>query len=154
MIDNDFQILVEKDRRHLRRLLKKDQRDVARLAGFNVVVRGRLTPKQKDFIFKRDKGRCRGCGTKLRRGRDDEFDHNKSVSRGGKTTLRNMILLCRKCNRLKRTGTLSDLKRKLKNLRKYGKTKVRKSKPKSIYEKFRNQEKKYIKQIRSVNFYG
>jgi 5-methylcytosine-specific restriction endonuclease McrA len=45
-------------------------------------------------VWRRDQGRCVKCGSNQQL----EFDHIIPVSRGGATTVRNLQLLCRRCN--------------------------------------------------------
>jgi hypothetical protein len=66
----------------------------------------------KTSIWTRDRGKCRNCGST----RALEYDHILPYSRGGKTTLENLQLLCRNCNQRKAassawpnsTGTTGD----------------------------------------------
>ncbi|MFT6263296.1 MAG: hypothetical protein ACJAQ0_001160 [Dasania sp.] len=51
----------------------------------------------KAFVLKRDKNKCRQCGSK----RQLEYDHIKPYSRGGSNRPHNIQLLCFKCNRKK-----------------------------------------------------
>jgi len=55
---------------------------------------------QRFAIYLRDKGRCKLCGIKCR---ENAFhaDHKKPYSKGGKTTISNGQVLCRKCNQKK-----------------------------------------------------
>lgn len=46
-------------------------------------------------VWRRDNGRCVGCGSRDRL----EYDHIIPVSRGGSSTVRNIELLCEACNR-------------------------------------------------------
>lgn len=48
-------------------------------------------------VWRRDQGRCQRCGSQ----ENLEFDHIIAISRGGSNTVRNIQLLCKKCNRLK-----------------------------------------------------
>lgn len=48
-------------------------------------------------VWRRDKGQCVRCGSRERL----EYDHIIPVSRGGSNTVRNIELLCEKCNRSK-----------------------------------------------------
>ncbi len=62
--------------------------------------RSRREPIPKEVrreVWRRDEGRCVGCGGKERL----EFDHIIPVSKGGSNTSRNLQLLCEKCNRKK-----------------------------------------------------
>ena len=51
----------------------------------------------RDKVWRRDERKCVECGSK----EDLELDHIKPVSRGGKSTYRNLQLLCESCNRSK-----------------------------------------------------
>lgn len=58
----------------------------------------RYIPKQvKELVYTRDKGKCRNCGSKHAL----EYDHINPFSRGGKTNVENLRLLCRNCNQRK-----------------------------------------------------
>ena len=48
----------------------------------------------KSLVWQRDRGVCRGCGTR----RGLQFDHIVPVARGGRTTPDNLRLLCFACN--------------------------------------------------------
>lgn len=54
-----------------------------------------ITPEVRDFIFNRDEGRCRYCGSK---NPPFHLDHVYPVSKGGETSIDNLVLACRKCN--------------------------------------------------------
>jgi len=51
----------------------------------------------RDHVFRRDRGACVNCG----RGESLEYDHIIPLSRGGATSVNNLQLLCRPCNRSK-----------------------------------------------------
>lgn len=55
-------------------------------------------------VWRRDQGRCVGCGSK----ENLEFDHIIPVARGGSNTVRNLQLLCQQCNRAKSNKTPGD----------------------------------------------
>jgi len=64
----------------------------------DTIVRKRyITEEVRRKVWRRDEGRCVDCGTKELL----EFDHIIPVSRGGSNTVRNIQLLCEKCNRKK-----------------------------------------------------
>ena len=48
----------------------------------------------KDKVWRRDQGKCVKCGTNHK----IEFDHILPFSKGGKSTYRNLQLLCQSCN--------------------------------------------------------
>lgn len=57
--------------------------------------RSRRIPKQvKEEVWKRDKGRCVECGSR----ENLEYGHIIAFSKGGSNTVRNVELLCEKCN--------------------------------------------------------
>jgi hypothetical protein len=51
----------------------------------------------KQYVWRRDGGRCVQCGSNERL----EYDHIIPVSKGGSNTERNVQLLCEHCNRMK-----------------------------------------------------
>lgn len=58
-----------------------------------------ITREIKDAVLKRDGHKCVDCDSK----ENIEFDHIMPVSRGGDSTIENIQLLCRSCNRKKRS---------------------------------------------------
>lgn len=92
--------------------------DIAKIAGifvaavivFGIISRGVGSPARlgkrntryiaqdvRTAVMRRDRGRCRRCGSK----RDLQFDHKKPWSKGGRNTVWNIQLLCGTCNRRK-----------------------------------------------------
>lgn len=63
-----------------------------------------ITKSDKEAVLKRDGGKCQNpeCGST----RDIEFDHIIPISQGGNSEINNVQLLCRPCNRKKRTKTI------------------------------------------------
>jgi tetratricopeptide (TPR) repeat protein len=51
----------------------------------------------KKAVWKRDGGKCVNCGSEI----DLEYDHIIPVARGGSSTIQNIQILCKKCNRKK-----------------------------------------------------
>ena len=64
-----------------------------------------ISDKVKRSVWERDGGKCCGCGS----ADDIEFDHVHPVSKGGNSNEGNVQLLCRPCNRKKRTKTVEQL---------------------------------------------
>lgn len=56
-----------------------------------------ITVEMRRAVFMRDGGRCVQCGS----GFDLEYDHVIPVAKGGATSINNLQLLCRPCNRSK-----------------------------------------------------
>lgn len=59
-----------------------------------------ITPEIRHKIIIRDKGICQHCGKKCNTS-EIEIDHIIPISKGGKSTLCNLQVLCRHCNRKK-----------------------------------------------------
>jgi 5-methylcytosine-specific restriction endonuclease McrA len=57
-----------------------------------------LLPGLRFDVLSRAKFRCQACGVGAKEARL-EIDHKIPVSKGGATTLRNLQVLCRSCNR-------------------------------------------------------
>ena len=70
--------------------------------------RSLMTTQLRNQIIERDQGVCQICGKKCQRS-EIEIDHIIPVSKGGKTTLSNLQVLCSKCNRKKSNKILSSL---------------------------------------------
>ena len=67
----------------------------------------------KQLLYKKQKGICKGCKNQLTI-RYFHIDHIVPKAKGGKDTENNLQLLCGPCNSLKGSGTMVDLKAKLK----------------------------------------
>ena len=59
--------------------------------------RTRIPESVRIEVWRRDQGKCAGCGSREKL----EHDHIVPVSRGGSNTARNVELLCEVCNRSK-----------------------------------------------------
>lgn len=59
--------------------------------------RTRIPENIRIEVWRRDEGKCAGCGSRV----NLEYDHIVPVSRGGSNTARNVELLCEACNRSK-----------------------------------------------------
>lgn len=70
--------------------------------------RSLMTPELRRTIIERDKGICQICGKKCDN-KEIEIDHIKPVSKGGKTTVSNLQVLCVSCNRSKSNKWLSEI---------------------------------------------
>jgi HNH endonuclease len=58
---------------------------------------GSISAAVRREVWRRDQGKCVGCGSQQRL----EFDHVVPVAKGGSNTARNIQLLCERCNREK-----------------------------------------------------
>lgn len=66
--------------------------------GVKIEIDRYISPEVRREVWRRDQGRCVQCGSQL----NLEFDHIIPISKGGSNTVRNIQLLCEKCNREKR----------------------------------------------------
>ena len=71
-----------------------------------------FTAKEKEALYKGQNGKCNGCGTKFPI-RNMTVDHIRAFSKGGGERLTNLQLLCGACNSLKGSGTMGELRKKL-----------------------------------------
>lgn len=78
-------------------ILDKDERHLSLRA---------FTQSQKEQMYEEQKGICPGCGKHFELC-EMEADHWKPWSKGGKTELSNLKMLCADCNRKKSDGTLT-----------------------------------------------
>ncbi len=63
-----------------------------------------ISDSTKRAVWERDFAKCRNCGATERL----EYDHITPVSKGGNSNVENIQLLCRTCNRKKRTKTMEQ----------------------------------------------
>ena len=59
------------------------------------VKRCTITPQLREYVLKRDNYTCRYCGSKKE---PFHLDHVYPVSKGGETSVQNLVTACRKCN--------------------------------------------------------
>lgn len=85
----------------IRRKHKKIQRVVSRMRqeeSISSTYRRKPIPDDvKMFVWQRDGGRCVKCGSQ----ENLEYDHIIPLSKGGSNTVRNIQILCERCNRSK-----------------------------------------------------
>lgn len=62
--------------------------------------RGHIPDEVKQYVWTRDGGRCRNCGSTT----ELQFDHIIPVAMGGSSEHENLQLLCGPCNRMKGAG--------------------------------------------------
>ena len=67
--------------------------------------RRQFSKREKELLFKDQKGKCMYCGKKMEMTYFD-IDHKKPVATGGKNRVTNLQLLCPPCN--KRKGKMTD----------------------------------------------
>ena len=97
-----YALLVTRQQRERQRI-QMAQAIVAIGAAPRPASRTAITDDVKQFVFARDGGRCRQCGSTI----DLQFDHVIPVALGGGSTADNLQLLCGPCNRCKGAGLTS-----------------------------------------------
>jgi len=86
---------ADKERRKWERLEAKFDSE----AGRAIKEQRRRVPEDvRVAVWRRDQGKCARCGSR----ENLEYDHIVPLSKGGSNTVRNIELLCEKCNRAKR----------------------------------------------------
>lgn len=96
------------------------QRKVHIIEGAKMETRRRrsLTPKRKKlvtpYLYTKQNGICPGCENHVER-KFMDIEHDRPIAKGGDDDIGNLQLLCRNCNAKKGTGTLEELKAKLKS---------------------------------------
>ena len=109
--DDVIALVADRERRAQRRLERahaalERERGAAGPAGRGRGLDQHREPLPRDMrlaVWRRDRGRCRGCGS----GFDLQYDHVIPLSLGGATSVENLQLLCGDCNRAK-GASLSD----------------------------------------------
>lgn len=91
-------------------LVTRQQRQTARVERAQAMVaigeqrrpaeRGVIPDDVKQFVFMRDSGKCRHCGSVV----ELQFDHVIPVAMGGSSEPENLQVLCGPCNRRKGAG--------------------------------------------------
>ncbi|MDE2843681.1 MAG: HNH endonuclease signature motif containing protein [Chloroflexota bacterium] len=74
--------------------------------------RPKFSAKEKNSFYRDQNGKCNGCEKKFDI-RNLAVDHIKPFSDGQGERLTNLQLLCTACNSLKGTGTMGELRKKL-----------------------------------------
>lgn len=69
----------------------------------------------REHLYRRD-NRCALCGKAFQR-RELTVDRRRPVSHGGGDGIKNLQLLCRKCSELKGTGSMLDVRKRLRALK-------------------------------------
>jgi hypothetical protein len=67
-----------------------------------------VSKEVREAVWKRDTGKCQGCGCVATCSNPIEYDHRTPVSKGGDGSISNIWLLCRKCNRRKRIQSVEQ----------------------------------------------
>lgn len=83
---------VDKERRTFERLRAEFDSEASKEVKQK---RGRIPEEVRVAVWRRDQGRCARCGSR----ENLEYDHIVPLSKGGSNTVRNIELLCEKCNR-------------------------------------------------------
>lgn len=94
-----YALLVTRDQRNQRKV----DRAVAMVQQGAIpqdTQRGHIPDDVKQYVWQRDGGRCRHCGSTS----ELQFDHIISVAMGGSSEPQNLQILCGPCNRMKGSG--------------------------------------------------
>jgi 5-methylcytosine-specific restriction endonuclease McrA len=94
-----YALLVTRGQREQQRI-ERAQAMVAMGPAPQRQVRGAIPDDLKQYVWRRDGGRCRQCGNQY----EMQYDHIIPVSMGGATTAENLQILCGTCNRRKGAG--------------------------------------------------
>ena len=97
--DQVYALLVTRQRREQSRI-ERAQAMVAQDFEGSGAQRGAIPDDVKQYVFQRDAGRCRHCGSAS----ELQFDHVIPVTMGGASTEENLQVLCGPCNRRKGAG--------------------------------------------------
>ena len=89
-------LLVTKEQRTQQRI-NRAQGMVAMQQATAPPTRGAIPDDLKQYVWQRDGGRCRQCGSNI----ELQFDHIIPLAFGGATTEQNLQILCGPCNRRK-----------------------------------------------------
>ena len=74
--------------------------------------RPRFSAAIKEELYRRQGGKCNGCGKKFDI-RNLAIDHRRAIARNGGDQLRNLQLLCTACNSVKGVENTTQLKARL-----------------------------------------
>ena len=93
---------------------KKGEEETDILQRTDLAINKRNKTETKITLYGEQKGKCKGCKT-LFEYRNLVIDHIQPKSKGGGDNIENLQLLCGACNSQKGTGTMEELRAKLKN---------------------------------------
>lgn len=78
-------------------------------------VKRTLNIRDKQILYDNAGGKCHACGKKIKFS-EMQVGHKKPFSKGGTTTLRNLVCLCYGCNKLQGTDSWATFKKKMQTL--------------------------------------
>ena len=93
-------LLVTREQRKLQQIERAQATVAMGSAPRGSTSRKAIPDDVKQYIWARDEGRCRGCGSTV----ELQFDHIISVAMGGSNNSENLQILCGPCNRSKSSG--------------------------------------------------
>lgn len=93
-------LLVMRDQRRTQQIERAQATVAMGSAPRSAAVRRSIPDDLKQYVWMRDEGRCRGCGSTT----ELQYDHIIPLAMGGSSNAENLQILCGPCNRSKSAG--------------------------------------------------
>lgn len=84
------------------RTTEQEQNEWSRKHALTNRRKAHVSNELKREILERDLRTCRYCGKPMSKSTEWEFDHVHPFSKGGETTLENLVVACKECNQVKK----------------------------------------------------